>query len=166
MENNNTEQTSNVQKRPVKAGVLIMLAFGLIIVILSMAGYMPSDDSGKMVTRGGVELTVQVVATDYPEALPVIDRAVVLIDAAVDARQGNPAPLVASLRKTATSYDLPYEIRSAGAIIIPMVIASVNEAFKSSETEEEYISRLREISEYFKEALNNCPESIDTTVVK
>ena len=146
----NTQPTTEPKKKPYVNWAAIIV--GIIMILVGTFSWISDDEeTNNALIQTGTAQTCTAVLQEYPEAKPYLIKLSTALEAAIEARTTSPAQLANVV--SATLSDLTGQGINVDALVTAMV-AKINKAHATSETEEQYISKVRIIINGIKDSTN------------
>lgn len=147
---NNTQSTTEPKKKPYTSWAAI--AVGVLMILAGTFSWVSDDEeTNNALIQAGTAQACTVVVQEYPEAKPYLIKLSTALEAAIEARMTSPAQLANVV--SATLSDLTGQGINVDALVTAMV-AKINKAHATSETEEQYINKVRIIINGIKDSVN------------
>lgn len=144
-------------KKP-KWKTIVGLLFGVALMVAGTIGVVQNDMVNNILVQAGAEQTTTSVLEAYPHSDAAILAAADAIDAAIQARETNPDKLVSLLEAQLDDMGPIIPVRP----VLTAVISQINSAFKASDTEELYVTKLKCIVNGMRSAVRSyTPEEPD-----
>ena len=147
---NNTQSTTEPKKKPYASWATIVVGV-LMILAGTFSWFGDDEETNNALIQAGTAQTCTVVVQEYPEAKPYLVKLGAALDAAIEARTASPEQLANIVSETLS--DLAGQGINVDALVATMV-AKINKAHATSETEEQYISKVRIIINGIKDSTN------------
>ncbi len=137
-----TQTSTKTRKAAGWVGILL----GIILCIAGSLSFFENETINDTFTEAGAAQIASGIVSEYPSSAFVVQDLTEVLDSAVKARIGDPGAISEMLQEKVSSYDLEIDIRP----IVAAVINQVNDAYKKSITEEQFLHKLELIIRGFK----------------
>lgn len=138
MEDNSTK----TEKKKIGVRGYVIAFIGAIIIALGIANVFPGETANNIAVEAGASAVASGVMKEQYDAYPVVIKIADVLDAAADARTTDTKQLGKLINQAAGVYVPGAEFSH----FVAAVISQLNEAYKVSATEEQYIEKIRCIS--------------------
>ena len=129
----------------------VLAAIGLIFVILGSLSVFPSNEANNTAIELGAKTMVEEVVEMYPDHKEIWIKSVEIIESGIEARVSSPEALATILNEELSKLTEQEDPKMKE--VIEKVIDHINSLWKSSESEEIYIEKLKSFVEGVKRGL-------------
>ena len=140
-----------VQVKKSKKKHWIIGALGLVLIIMGSLSMFQTEEMNNLAVQIGSKTVATEMTEAYPEHTEIWAKAITVLDAAIEARTVSPDKLSLLLNEEITKVtgnETPEVVE-----IINKLVEQFNIAWKSSDSEEVYIEKLKALSAGIKQAL-------------
>lgn len=145
-----------------RVSAIVALVAMMALTVLAMKYTCVVDSDREAIATVSAEATVDMLHKEYPEVLPALDSVVAALDAAVQAREGDPLALARKVRLAVALTELPDTAEVAGQMLASMAVSWVNRTYKVSSGEEDFLHNIGILVAKLREAMSRYDESVDS----
>lgn len=134
------EPATQPAKKKSKGGSIAAMIIGIVLVVAGVFSFTNNAALNDALIEVGAGQTVLNVVEQYPQTKEWATICADVIDAAIAARESKPETLANMIYDAVGDYTVP-GLKS----LVEAVVEQINSAYKASETEQEYIDKLKHL---------------------
>lgn len=135
-------QTDKKLEKTSKIWNWVAIIVGALICAAGAFSFFDNDAMNDTLTEAGAGQIAAGIVSEYPQSAPVINCIADVLDAAVEARVGDPKAIATMIQEEAAKIGIAIDTKP----IIAAIINQINTAYEKCETEEQFLHKLELIA--------------------